>query len=237
LTLSTGPALGLLEDGAAGEGHLNELLRQWRGLDGLIQPTVKSRVAALPTSGQVNGDCYLLTATANIHKIARWTTRLPTAAWEYYTPKDGWYVWSTADQKGYRFKGTAWAEETAGGGTVPPQSIIVACGDELSVVTAGTAKVTFRMPFAFNLTLIKASLNVAQTSGSLFTIDVKENGVSVFSTKPTFNNGSKTTVGATTPAVLSDLSLAADAEITVDVTLIGDATAKGLKVTLIGTPG
>jgi hypothetical protein len=35
--------------------------------------------------------------------------------------------------------------------------------------------------------------------------------------------------------VISDTSLADDAEITIDIDQIGDGTAKGLKVILIGT--
>lgn len=119
-------------------------------------------------------------------------------------------------------------------GVAQGESVIVAAGDEATAITTGTAKVTIRMPYAFTVTAVRASLVTAQTSGSLLTIDVKESGASIFSTKPTFNNGSRTTVGATTPAVISDTALADDAEITIDVTQIGDGTAKGLKVTLIG---
>lgn len=117
---------------------------------------------------------------------------------------------------------------------VRQQSIIVAASDETTALTTGTAKVTFRMPYAFTLSSVRASLTTAQTSGSLLTIDVKVGGVTVFSTKPTFDNTSKTTIGATTPPVLSTTALASDAEITVDITQIGDGTAKGLKVSLIG---
>lgn len=113
MTLSVGPNLGQLEDGAPGEAHYAELVRQWRAIDALVQANVISRVAALPTSGQVNGDKYILTATANIHKIARWTTRLVTPAWEYFTPKNGWSVWVTDEAKGYTLKAGAWAVDSA----------------------------------------------------------------------------------------------------------------------------
>ena len=51
---------------------------------------------------------------------------------------------------------------------VPPgatQSIIIAVGDETTALTTGTAKVTFRMPYAFTLTGVRASLTTAQGSG------------------------------------------------------------------------
>jgi hypothetical protein len=115
------------------------------------------------------------------------------------------------------------------------QSIIVAASDETPVLTAGTAKVTFRMPYAFTLTGVRASLGVAQTSGSIFTVDINESGTSVLSTKLTIDNTEKTSTTAATAAVISDTALADDAEITIDIDQVGDGTAKGLKVTLLGT--
>ena len=111
----------------------------------------------------------------------------------------------------------------------------IAASDEATALTAGTAKVTFRMPFAFTLTGVRASLTTAQTSGSIFTVDINEGGTSILSTKLTIDNTEKTSTTAATPAVISDTALADDAEITVDIDQVGDGTAKGLKVTLLGT--
>jgi hypothetical protein len=113
--------------------------------------------------------------------------------------------------------------------------IQVAASDETTAITAGTAKVTFRLPCAFTLTEVRASLTTAQTSGSIFTVDINLGGVSVLGTKLTIDNTSKTSVGATTPATLVTTSMTDDGEITIDVDQIGDGTAKGLKITLIGT--
>jgi hypothetical protein len=116
--------------------------------------------------------------------------------------------------------------------TVP---IIIACSDETTALTTGTAKVTFRMPYAMTLTEIpRASLTTAQASGSIFTVDINEAGASILSTKLTIDNTEKTSTTAATPAVLSDSSLANDAEITIDIDQIGTSGAAGLKVTLIG---
>lgn len=117
----------------------------------------------------------------------------------------------------------------------PPAYIQVAVSDEITNISTGTAKVTFRMPRAMTLSSVRASLTVAQTAGSLITINVKENGSTIFSTKPTFDNSEKTTTTAATASVLSDTSLADDAEITIDIDTVGTALAKGLKVTFIGT--
>lgn len=116
-----------------------------------------------------------------------------------------------------------------------PVEIQVACSDETTAITAGTGKVTFRMPHAMTVTSVRASLTTAQTSGSIFTVDINESGTSILSTKLTIDNTEKTSTTAVTASVVSDTALADDAEITIDVDQIGDGTAKGLKVTIIGT--
>lgn len=110
----------------------------------------------------------------------------------------------------------------------------IAASDETTNISIGTAKVTFRIPFAFTLTNVRASLNTVQPSGSIFTVDINENGTTILSTKLTIDNTEKSSVTATTPVVISDSSLADDSEITVDVDQIGDSGAKGLKIILIG---
>jgi hypothetical protein len=111
----------------------------------------------------------------------------------------------------------------------------VAASDETTALTTGTAKVTFRMPYAMTVTAVRASLSTAQASGSIFTVDINEGGTTILSTKLTIDNTEKTSTTAATPAVISDTALADDAEITIDIDQIGDGTAKGLKVTIIGT--
>ena len=116
-----------------------------------------------------------------------------------------------------------------------PTEIQLAASDETTALTAGTAKVTFRMPYAMTVTEVRASLTTAQASGSIFTVDINEGGTTILSTKLTIDNTEKTSTTAATPSVISDTALADDAEITIDIDQIGDGTAKGLKITLIGT--
>jgi len=117
-----------------------------------------------------------------------------------------------------------------------PVVIQLACSDESTVLSTGTGKITFRMPHAMTLTAVRASLTVAGTTSGLTTIDINEGGNSILSTKLTIDLTEKTSTTSATPAVISDASLADDAEITIDIDAIsGGATEKGLKVTLIGT--
>lgn len=120
------------------------------------------------------------------------------------------------------------------GGT--PLVIPIACSDEVTALTTGVAKVTFRMPCAMTLTAVRASLTTAQASGSIFTVDINEGGTTILSTKLTIDNTEKTSTTAAIPAVISDTALADDAEMTIDIDQIGNGTAKSLKVYLIGWP-
>jgi hypothetical protein len=92
------------------------------------------------------------------------------------------------------------------------QSFIVACSDESTAFTTGTAKVSFRMPYAFTLNAgaagITASCNQAPT-GAILTIDVNEGGTTILSTKLTIAYSESTTsVAGTDPVVISDVNLA-----------------------------
>jgi len=113
--------------------------------------------------------------------------------------------------------------------------LVLAASDESTALTAGTTKVTFRMPYAMTLSAVRCSLTTAQTSGSILTVDINEGGTTILSTKLTIDNTEKTSTTAATAAVISNVNLADDTEITIDIDQVGDGTAKGLKITLIGT--
>jgi hypothetical protein len=123
----------------------------------------------------------------------------------------------------------------AKGVNVLTESLIIAVSDESTPLTTGTAKITFRMPYAFTLTDVRASLTTAGGTSGTTTIDINESGVSVLSTKLTIDFAEKTSTTAATAVVISDSALADDAEITIDIDAItGGATEAGLKVYLIG---
>lgn len=162
---------------------------------------------------------------------------IPEHATSPATPASGKVViYAKADGLLY-IKDDVGTETPAGPGSAPVQCIPIAASDETTPLVVSVA-MTFRMPYAFTLSKIKASLTTAQATdgaGGIFTIDVKEGGSSVFSTLLTIDNTHKTSATATTPAVISDPALADDAEMTIEITQIGDGTAAGLKVYLIGT--
>lgn len=111
----------------------------------------------------------------------------------------------------------------------------VAVSDEITPLTTGAAKITFRTPYAMTLTDVRASVNVAPTGSNLI-VDINNSGATILSTKISIDVGEKTSTTASTPPVISGASLADDSEITIDIDQIGSSVSgKGLKVWLIGT--
>ena len=122
----------------------------------------------------------------------------------------------------------------AAAGANPVVAIPIACGDETTAITTGTAKVTFRMPFAFHLNEVRSSLTTAPT-GATWVVDINESGASILSTKLSIDIGEKTSTTAATPPVISDANLADDAEMTIDFDQVGSTIAgAGPKIYLIG---
>ena len=126
---------------------------------------------------------------------------------------------------------------TAGGGDSPYKrttSFVIACSDETSDLEAGTVS-TFRMPYSYTISEVRASLTTAATGGTLLTVDINEAGTTILSTKLTIDASETTSTTAATPAVISDSALADDAQMTIDIDAIGSTnTGKGLKVYIIG---
>jgi hypothetical protein len=110
---------------------------------------------------------------------------------------------------------------------------ILACSDETTAITTGTGKLTFRAPFAVTVTGVRMSLTTVSSSG-IPTIDINEAGTTILSTKLTIDASEKTSTTAATAAVISDSSVADDAEITIDFDVAGTG-ATGVKVIIYWT--
>jgi len=128
--------------------------------------------------------------------------------------------------------GLSW--ETPSAHPNPTENFIIACSDETTLLTTGT-KVTFRMPYAFTVSAVRASLTTVATGGTLLTVDINESGTTILSTKITIDASESTSTTASTAPVISDPNLADDAQMTIDIDAVGNTTAgKGLKVYIIG---
>lgn len=114
------------------------------------------------------------------------------------------------------------------------ESFQLSCSDLTSDLATGTSVAYHRVPYAFTVTEVRASVLTAPT-GSGITVDINEGGTSILSTLITIDATDKTSEDATTPPVISDSSLADDAEITIDIDAVGSTVAgAGLIVTIIG---
>jgi hypothetical protein len=113
-------------------------------------------------------------------------------------------------------------------------------GDETSVITAGTFKRVWYVPFDFRLEEVAAFLKTAQTSGSIYTVDIQVDSEgspglsSIFSTKLTIDNNERTSLTAATPNVLRTRLLRKGQRVVFNVDQIGNGTAIGPSVSLTG---
>lgn len=113
------------------------------------------------------------------------------------------------------------------------REVYIPVGDEATAIATGVGKAILRLPYAFTVNAVYASLGTASSSG-LVTVDVNEAGTSILSTKLTIDQSELTSTTAAAAAVISDTKIAANAEISVDIDGAGTG-AKGLKVWLVGT--
>lgn len=127
----------------------------------------------------------------------------------------------------------------AGGGTEGNVTLtakdvwVIFVTDETTDLTTGTAKITFHAPRAATITGIRANL-VTASSSSTPTIDIKESGTTILSTKITIDANELTSVSAAVPVVISDAAIADDAILTINIDVAGTG-AKGLKLAIFVT--
>lgn len=141
--------------------------------------------------------------------------------------------------------GTAYAKNAlSGGGTVTSAGVLSvkvevgqACSDQTTAITTGTAKRTFYMPFDMSLTSVIFTMITAPT-GSTAIFDVKANGTTLFSTKPSIDASEHTTGTAATASVLTSTptALTKYTEMTVNIDQTGASVAgAGVELILVGT--
>lgn len=198
---------------------------------------IKDRDLATPPGSPSDGDCYLVAASPT----GAWSGHAGDIAfylntsWTFIEVIEGFTFWVNDENVFLAATSASTFDQIGSTAATRPFHLTVACSDETTALTTGTAKVTFRMPRAVTLTAVRASVTTAPT-GSVLTVDINEGGTSILSTKLTIDASEKTSTTAATPAVISDSSLADDAEITIDIDAVGSTVAgAGLKVTLIGT--
>lgn len=234
VTLATGDRILIKNQSSASENGIytvNASGAPTRAIDFDEDAEVTAGCIVPVTEGTSNGDkAFLLTANdpITVGSTGLSFSQIGGAGASVLDDLTDVVITSAASGHVLEHNGTNWVN------VFPKEELVIAVTDESSVITVGNGKVYFRMPFAMTLTSVRASLSTAQASGSILTLDLRESGTSVLSTLITIDNTEKTSQSAATPPVISDSALADDAEMRVDVTQVGDGTARGIKLVLIG---
>lgn len=157
MTITYGPKLGLMVNGEFQEEHYEPLMKFFRGVDALVQCTVKTHTDAVPPGSPADGDCHIVGAggvgdwSGHSGKIARYSTVVP--GWEFYTPRQGWIAWSDEAADHLKYVGTTWVPLSTP--AVPPilASLVAALGsselDPISEFNPGRIGRTFDIGSGF----------------------------------------------------------------------------------------
>lgn len=122
-----------------------------------------------------------------------------------------------------------------GGGDAAPQieQLPIDCSDKTTALTVSTLVQAYIVPYDFYLTGVGAALYAQQTTGSIFTLDMKATAVSFLSTLVTIDNSEYSSFTAATQPVVSSNVLLKGTRVTFNITQLGTG-AKGLTAYLIG---
>lgn len=89
-----------------------DMAAAFRALDGLVMPNVLGYLVNTPPGSPADGYTAIIGAAptglwaGQGGKVTRWSASL--AAYEFYTPKDGWMLQSNSGRETYRRTGSAW---------------------------------------------------------------------------------------------------------------------------------
>lgn len=113
--------------------------------------------------------------------------------------------------------------------------LVVPLTSETGAVNSTGIKYTLYTPRTFTVSVIKASLTTAQTSGTAIAINITRAGVNVLNpaSSLTFVNGQTL---SNQPSFVSNPTIfSSNDKIEFNITAVGDGTAVGLKVSILGT--
>lgn len=190
----------------------------------------KIELPTLSKTTAIDADSVLLIDSAASDVVKKWTIANIKANLKTYFDT----LYQALLVSGTNIKSVNGSSLVGSGNLALEETIIIALSDEATALTTGTAKATFRIPFACKLTAKLPRINVNTVSSSgLVTVDVNKNGTTILSTKLTIDATEKSSVDATTPCVLASTptTFTDDDEITCDIDVAGTG-AKGLKLTL-----
>ena len=112
MSISYGPNIGIMNGAADGDLYGDAMRAFQRACDAFLQPIVKGYRTNTPPSSPTDGDMYIIGSAPTgswasyAGYVAKWSALI--AAWEFYSPKNGWQFQSTSAREVYRRTGGAW---------------------------------------------------------------------------------------------------------------------------------
>lgn len=175
MTVTVGPNLGVMVNGASGEAHYAQLMAFMRMVDGAVMPHAKSWTTIVQPVSPTDGDVYIVPVGATgtnwagqDKKFARWST--VQAAWEFYTPKTGWEI-LVEDQKDANgtpmpivYTGSVWAYPAVSLGGITGLKMVWNSGTSLSVTSGSANRPSDGLLMSVAATITKAGLSPAAST-------------------------------------------------------------------------
>lgn len=213
----------------AENGWDDEMEKNLRMLDCLVQPNVIDKDLAAPPGSPTTGATYIVAAAATgvwtgySTKLARYSGTV----WEFFTPKAGWRTYVVDEDEYYRYTGSAWTIETR----AQPVDIHASINGTLPA----TAKIMVPTPvariviFPANFAGAFAKAQAAATASTV--LNVKRDGVTI----GTITFAAAGTVGtfATTGGVA--MTFTAGQTLAIEGPGTADATLGTIGVVLVGS--
>lgn len=112
MSITNGPNIGVMVNGASGEAHYTQFMAFMRAMDMFAMPNVKGYRTNTPPGSPADGDAYIIGAapTGAWAGKAGLLTRYSSVAvtWEFFTPKNGWMIQANSARETYRYTASAW---------------------------------------------------------------------------------------------------------------------------------
>jgi hypothetical protein len=154
-----------------------------------------------------------------------------------YDAKPAGFVYFASDTRSFYYKisdtSGDWSSAISVVGPAGGSGIYVQLSDEVTSLLAGANKGHARVIGNQTITAVRMWLLTASSSG-IVQVNIKKNGVSIFTTKISIDATEKTSLTAATPYVLNTTSLLDDDELTFDLDSAGTGAA-GLQVAIVTT--
>ena len=230
-------------DSAAMLAYVEDVLALFGGIQlwfDIVVPYTDASIRALQLLDRVmiraEGGRYM-TGTGRYARVMSIERRLagdtPTirlALWAHYTEPDDVALIEVDDA----YAATSYSSKALRDRTRRPEPYVVACSDLETDIEVGLLQSIPNWPADTLLSHIEGGLSAAQTGGSVLRLDIEVDGVSIFSTKPTFDNNDDTTLTASTPSVLSAYEIPKGSTVDIYADQVGTPGARGLKVNIVG---